>query len=275
MYRNGFATLCVLGLSACGGTTTTYAPAVYPSLAPGSQNLVSQGPFSVDRTAQVDTGNTINHAKVSVKFVSSTAVDVTVGTNAPVRLTSSGGSSFTDPTSVSPMTMIFSQSDTGSGLSSQMLTFVLKDASGANVQDAFVAGNRTVARDLPKSGSATYSGAVKVYDGSATTLADGSIALTANFGANTIGGNMTGITVGSTPANFTLNQAAMGVGSKAGTYTINGMTSSTSGVTVQTSGVTNAVEGAFFGPGGKETGGVFRIFTNAGNVVGTFGAKAP
>lgn len=278
MVRNGFLTLAVVGLAACGGTTTTYAPNVYPAL--NGQNLVTHGAFTSVRSAQVATGgatsDAVNHStNVSITFVSTSQVQVSLkapgGSTSTYTLNDVGGGLFSDG-ATTPVTMRYSVPSLGSGSASHMLAFELNDASGTGFRDFTVGGNRTIKTDMPKTGGAQYNGVFTGYDGTGTPgtgpSVTGHILLTANFaGAPTVDGTLdqflSGPLMGAT---FTFIGTPISNGTFASALTVGG---------TATANGTNFIDGAFYGPGAKEVGGVIRINTVGGNFGGVFGAQRP
>lgn len=122
-----------------------------------------------------------------------------------------------------------------------------------------VSGAATGADDLP-SGTASYSGrAVAEINPAAAsgnanrTYARGALALNADFGANTVGGTISGITVRD-PGERAYEARAGSVTISGGTISGGSLTAAMSGTVDQTT-VTGSVAGRFFGPQAAEVGG--------------------
>lgn len=150
-----------------------------------------------------------------------------------------------------------------------------------SVRGYAVSGVATGAADLP-SGTASYSGrAVAEINPAAAsgnanrTYARGALALNADFGANTVGGAISGITV--------RDPGASAYESRTGSVTISGGTISGGSLTAAMSGtvdqttVTGSVAGRFFGPAAAEVGGTLTgTGTSSGGnsfIRGWFGGK--
>ena len=144
-----------------------------------------------------------------------------------------------------------------------------------------VSGAATGADDLP-SGTASYSGrAVAEINPAAAsgnanrTYARGALALNADFGANTVGGTISGITVRD-PGERAYEARAGSVTISGGTISGGSLTAAMSGTVDQTT-VTGSVAGRFFGPQAAEVGGTLTgTGTSSGGnsfIRGWFGGK--
>lgn len=144
-----------------------------------------------------------------------------------------------------------------------------------------VSGAATGADGLP-SGTASYSGrAVAEINPAAAsgnanrTYARGALALNADFGANTVGGTISGITVRD-PGERAYEARAGSVTISGGTISGGSLTAAMSGTVDQTT-VTGSVAGRFFGPEAAEVGGTLTgTGTSSGGnsfIRGWFGGK--
>lgn len=139
---------------------------------------------------------------------------------------------------------------------------------------------------MPTSGSASYSGKtsgfISMNSGERFKLA-GDVSLSANFGANSISGSMTGMTA--TPlANGTLNASASAINTNninlsGGVITganFAGQAVSAehhSGVGFHIGGSAGLFSGSFYGPGAAEAAGTMQMTQPGMNIVSSFGAK--
>ena len=136
-----------------------------------------------------------------------------------------------------------------------------------------VAGYQTTSADLPKSGSATYSGQVQgvlsdptgVYSLNSTSTGG----LTANFATGSV------TTTLALSGKLTPTSAVVDFGNYNGTATISSA-AGYQGVLTSTSGYTGNFDGAFYGPAAAETGYTFTLNRAPGeSAAGLFVGKKP
>lgn len=273
MVRKAVAALGVIGLSACGGATTTYSPNTYPALT--GTNLVTKSPFTAGLSSQTTTsGGTatdmVDHSlNVKVAFVTPKQAKITItppgSGSVPVTYTlNDPGTGIFSSGGASPVTMVYSASDTGSGAAKNMLTFVVNDASGAGFTDRFIGGTPTLAADRPTSGTAAYNGKMVAQDGTGA-ITTASVVINADFGGATI--------TNATINNFSSAALAGVTFQLLNTPISNGTFQGNLAVSGTTSTGTNFLSGAFYGPAAAEAGGTVRINTTAQSLAGVFGTK--
>jgi hypothetical protein len=132
----------------------------------------------------------------------------------------------------------------------------------------FIVGSETKTINMPQSGTATYTGAIRgQYTESGTTHNDlrGTVNLTANFNTSRIGGGFTfkrGDETNLLTAQMPSSTSSISNNRFSGTITPIG------------TGGGGGVQGRFYGPQGQEIGGNVVVYTDSGvNVSGVFGAK--
>lgn len=134
----------------------------------------------------------------------------------------------------------------------------------------FVYGIRTLAADMPRTGSASYTTRIDgTYAGSDGIFSlDGASSFAANFAASTIDYSMTPVgtnVLTGTPKTF-------GTTSGTGTITLGTTGAFQAGAGANAQGFSSSVTGNFFGPGAAEMGGVFALTgadgTGGGAIVG-------
>ena len=133
----------------------------------------------------------------------------------------------------------------------------------------FVHGDRTLASDIPTSGTATYTGQSLGYSTDAVDRGSAygapiDVSLTADFGQRSIAAQLSrafssgGDAVGGYTSVAAVDLHGTGGIAAAGTFDI------PLAGTVDTTPVTGTLDGAFFGPGAQEVGGVFAVGTTPG-----------
>ena len=135
-----------------------------------------------------------------------------------------------------------------------------------------VFGDRTAAGQMPGSGTATYSGRTEAHawqpspgqgraGSSDSTHYRADLSLTANFGQGTVGGQATGLerrAPGKSDYTSVSGTLTFGSGRIAG---------NTLTTTVEGLGYTGSMEGAFYGPGAVEVGGVMQATHTDGRLL--------
>lgn len=157
-----------------------------------------------------------------------------------------------------------------------------------NEQGVFATGIPTLAADRPVSGAATYNGRTTgfaTFAGEGGNFSfEGNIALTADFGANTIGGALSNLTATkhvdfvhstATPAG-SVNDIRLSSGAISGT-SFAGIAAAVdappgAGPAVNISGASGTFGGAFYGPGAAEAAGSLALTGPSTNVIASFGA---
>ncbi len=166
------------------------------------------------------------------------------------------------------------------------------DAADPALDAGVFAGARlgsALSTSTPTSGTATFTGGATGYisqpggaggNGAMATFY-GAASLTANFGAGTIAGSVTGITAyGTGSANNTatgsVNDITLTGRIDGVAYSGTAAAAATAGSAYNLSGATGKLNGAFYGPGAAETAGVFSLSGGAHNVtvLGSFGASS-
>jgi hypothetical protein len=143
----------------------------------------------------------------------------------------------------------------------------------------FVVGYQTPVGAVPGAGTATYTGRAEgtaffKRDGNATSvsLTGGSASFTADFGARSVVGNVTGLKAeGIGWNNIAFSSSITG-------NTFSGSTSVTSapgGVASLTGDATGTIEGRFFGPVAQEAGAVWTLYDGTNAAIGTLSGKLP
>ena len=155
----------------------------------------------------------------------------------------------------------------------------LSDGS-ATLGIPFAIGYETPAAGMPKTGSASYSGAALGTGviGSQPYDFEGSVVVSANFGTSAVSANFTnmqalqvsGTAVTSTPWNSFSSSAQIG----SGTNGFSGTTSAAAnGSSLSPSALSGSISGKFFGPAAQEIGGVWTLSGGNTAVLGSFGGK--
>jgi len=163
------------------------------------------------------------------------------------------------------------------------------DAVGLN--GVFLAGYQTPQSGMPATGTATYAGLVQgtVFHlgqagdypngtGGSTHCAcdvlplSGNALFTANFGARSVAGTMTGMTVGSAAWNDVAFNSTITGNGFSGTTNV---TSAPAGRDSLTGSATGTIQGLFFGPTGEEAGAVWTLFDGTNAAMGTLTGKHP
>jgi hypothetical protein len=137
---------------------------------------------------------------------------------------------------------------------------------------AFVFGYETPTAAVPSNGSATYSGQAEgsvfnpVNQGANEVHLSGNATFTADFGARTLAGSLTGMTANGAPWNdVAFNSAILGNGFSGRTS----VTNSPAGPASLAGNATGTLEGRFFGPSAQEAGGVWTLFDGTSAAIGT------
>lgn len=146
---------------------------------------------------------------------------------------------------------------------------------GAN--GAFVIGYETPTDAVPTTGTATYSGRAEgsVFypldsQGTNLRLSGGISSFTADFGARTLRGSLTGLLAGSSPWNDVAFNSTVAGNRFSGTTWV---TSAPAGIASLGIGATGTLEGKFFGPGAQEAGAVWTLFDGTKAAIGTLSGK--
>jgi hypothetical protein len=145
----------------------------------------------------------------------------------------------------------------------------------------FVTGFATPVASVPTTGSATYSGGVlgTVFSPQAgsqfgvhAAFLQGNATLQANFGAASITGSLTSMTVDGSPWNSVslLGSISGGQNYFSGT---SGVSSTPAGPLSLTGSAAGTFAGLFFGPNAQELGAVWTLFDGTSAALGTIGAK--
>jgi len=264
-----------------GGVVSTPTPASYTKLADmtgdrsfqtaGVQYRVVTDPpayFAEGATQSFGSGVVIAYTAASDSYkltaadgstVTFTPADtITPGAEASLQRLKTNGA-------INDQLTIFKTAVNGVSLSYLMAgSWVHRDpANNASISRLAIGGSPTIASDMPRSGSATYSTAVNgtmLANGTPFTLTGSSTAtFSADFAANSVATalTLTGVqSTGTTVANF---------GTFSGTGAISSSNSAFTG-TLSGTGATGVFSGAFFGPQAKEMG--YSWFLNAGIVQG-------
>jgi hypothetical protein len=158
----------------------------------------------------------------------------------------------------------------------------------ANADGVFVIGFETPSQAVPTTGTATFSGRAEgtVFNSStdrrALGLTGGTASFTANFGARTVSGSVTGLAVRDAVNGFETGALVPWNNfSFASTITANSFSGTTlvtnapGGVTSLAGSATGTIEGRFFGPTAQEAGAVWTLFDGAKSAIGTLTGKGP
>ena len=145
----------------------------------------------------------------------------------------------------------------------------------------FVTGYETPSVAMPTVGSAAYSGTAQgsfyypANPGSGATpsgeevwLTGGTASFTANFGARSVVGTVTGLTANGAPwNNFSFN-SQIAANAFSGTTQVTTAPTGAMGLNA-----TGTLEGRFFGPSAQEAGAVWTLFDGTRSAIGTFGGR--
>ena len=142
---------------------------------------------------------------------------------------------------------------------------------------SFVVGYVTPPTSVQASGSATYTGRAEgtvLYplNGVATqgALTGGSASFTADFGARTVAGSITGLSFDGAPwNNFTFNSTIIASSFSGDTR----VSSTPDGVASLAGNATGTLEGRFFGPLAEEAGAVWTLFDATNAAIGTLSGR--
>ncbi len=151
--------------------------------------------------------------------------------------------------------------------------FVEPGAAGA-----FVIGYETPASAVPASGTAQYAGLAEgtafYPDGSATAvdLTGGTALFTADFGARTVAGNVTGLSANGVRWNDFGFSSTISTNSFSGTTSV---TTAPGGIASLAANATGTIEGRFFGPSAQEAGAVWTLFDGTRAAIGTLSGERP
>ncbi len=273
----GLAALAAL--AACGGTGGSgVTPAPNPNGPPvqgitlpggivGHTYTANAARTEYDPAAPTPSSN-VSAVKESVKFLSDTVVELTMPGATPLTLTlDPAQNKFVDASGLTKF-WITNTLDGGLTYSHNLLYFFVDDFSGANVfYDTFVHGNRTPTASMPLNGTATYAGAVQMYDGTGPgSKTNGTFSLTANFGGQ-VSGTLAGILPADTSLSFDLVPVTIN-----GNGFVTGLTSVGGATTVNANSLIN---GRFFGHDASEVGGTVILDTTSGTASGVFGGAVP
>jgi hypothetical protein len=286
------ALACALLLGACGGggsgtaMVSTPPPVTYTKLADltGNQTFQTAG-------VQYNTSQTPGFANATTQaFGSGVTVSYTETTDS-YRLTAPDGSTVTfDPSNAAPplptapnsqvwiktsgtqrdQLAIFAPVLNGVPLSYTLLgSWIRMDtATGQSTVRLAVGGVPTVASDVPRTGSATYStlvGGAAVQNGTSYSLnANSTATFSANFAANSVTTALTLIGA-ATPA----GDQPTNLGTFNGTGTISATGPGITGTLTGANGVTGAFSGAFFGPRALEVGYDWHMSGGSFSAIGT------
>lgn len=197
---------------------------------------------------------------------------------------SGGGSRLVDDSTVASTNLgsgktLNSQLDYSTGLSyvslGQWNWWITDNASG-NTEEYnsvyFVHGDRTLASDVPVSGTATYIGqslgfSTDAADRGSAYGAAIDVSLTANFAQRSIAAQLNraswtgGDAIGGYTSVAAVDLHGTGAINAPGTFTIPLVG------TVDTTPVTGSLDGAFFGPGAQQVGGIFAVGATPGQSI--------
>ena len=153
---------------------------------------------------------------------------------------------------------------------------------------AFVIGYQTPAAAVPTTGTATFSGLAEgtVFNAGlerdAIKLTGGTASFTADFGARTVDGSVTGMVavdaVSGIPTGTLPSWNDFAFSSTITTNSFSGetrVTSTPGGITSLAGNATGTIEGRFFGPSAQEAGAVWTLFDGTKGATGTLTGKRP
>jgi hypothetical protein len=148
---------------------------------------------------------------------------------------------------------------------------------GAN-RSVFVFGYETPAAAMPASGTATYSGLAEgtafnaLNQGATEVKLSGNASFTADFGARTVTGSLTGMIADAAPWNSVAFSSQIAGNGFSGSTSV---TSAPAGAASLGINATGTLEGKFFGPSAQEAGAVWTLFDGAKAAIGTLSGKRP
>jgi C-lobe and N-lobe beta barrels of Tf-binding protein B len=257
-------------LSACGGSggsgvSQDVMGVNIPGGVVGRQFVANAASVEYD-SASPSPNSPVTSIQESVKFISATQAELTIGNGAPITLVYDATSNFFVD-STGNFFLAITDSLDGVTHSKEHLYFLISDFSNpVTYYDSFVHGNRTPVSSMPTSGQAVYSGVVDMIDGTGLQSETiGSFNLTADFVNSQISGSLFGVLPADTSLTFDLVPVTIN-----GNGFITGLTST--GTTVNGNSLVN---GRFFGPTAGEVGGTIVLDTAAGTAAGIFGSSTP
>lgn len=142
---------------------------------------------------------------------------------------------------------------------------------------AFVVGYQTPVGSVPTAGTASFTGRAEgalfySENGSAREagLSGSSVSLTADFGAHSVTGSVTGMLAEGNPWNgVAFSSSIAGNGFSGATR----VTSAPDGIASLAATATGTIEGRFFGPAAQEVGAVWTLYDGSRAAIGTLSAK--
>ena len=157
-----------------------------------------------------------------------------------------------------------------------------------NGDGAFVIGYETPAASVPTTGRATFNGRAEGAvlnagtDRASIGLTGGTATFTADFGARTVSGTVTGMVardaVGGIPTGMLPAWNDFSFNSRITANAFSGdtrVTSTPGGITSLAGNATGTIEGRFFGPSAQEAGAVWTLFDGTKSAIGTLSGKGP
>ncbi|HET7817089.1 MAG TPA: transferrin-binding protein-like solute binding protein [Sphingomicrobium sp.] len=147
---------------------------------------------------------------------------------------------------------------------------------GGTNRSVFVFGYETPAGSVPASGTATYGGLAEgsafypENQGAGEVRLTGNAAFTADFGARSVTGSLTGMTANGAPWNSVAFNSTITGNAFSGTTSV---TSAPGGIASLASNAAGTLEGKFFGPSAQEAGAVWTLFDGTKAAIGTLSGK--
>ena len=294
----------VLALAACGGggagsfaESTPLPPPAPPTHAPSAtpeRATVGAGPPSVFATVGSQNFTTGPAPDTAFPMLQTAMAQNGVVYEADSTTNASGGTA-TFPGGQLTLSILDSDSSVWSGYAdldwtrAGYWTVPTDWFSRGNGYGAFVIGYETPAAAVPTMGTATFSGQAEgaVFNSGserdALQLTGGTASFTADFGARTVGGSVTGLmavdAVAGIPTGALIPWNNFSFSSTVSANAFSGSTQVTSapgGITSLTGNAVGTIEGRFFGPSAQEAGAVWTLFDGNNGAIGTLtGKKAP